>query len=117
MTLSRWPWWWAPVFASGSMTTVPAHSFSAPARAVSIAAMRIMPGVCGVLGSSSPAWTTRTPRDRQSGALTASYLVPHADRRQGVRHAGARDLLGLDREELGDARGDLADADSDARQV
>src|SRR3954468_11486558 len=99
------------------MTTVPAHSFSAPARAVSIAAMRVMPGVCGVFGSSSPAWTTRTPCDRQSGALNASRLVPDADRRQRAGHAGARDLLGLDREQLGDAGRGLADADPDARQV
>src|SRR5918998_2538637 len=66
MTLSTGPWWWAPVFASGSMTTVPAHSFSAPACAVVIAAARLIPGVCGVLGSSSPARTMRTPSRRQS---------------------------------------------------
>ena len=42
-----------PVFASGSMSTVPAHSFSAPARAAVIAAARLIPGVCGVFGSSS----------------------------------------------------------------
>src|SRR4051794_9456186 len=99
------------------MTTVPAHSFSAPARAVSIAAMRVMPGVWGVLGSSSPAWTTRTPWERQSGALNASPLVPDADRRQRARHARPRDLLGPDREQLGNARGGLADADPDAREV
>src|SRR3954471_16143046 len=67
MTLSRSPWWWAPVLASGRITTVPAQSFSAPARAVSIAAARLMPGVCGVFGSSSSACTTRTPLSRQSG--------------------------------------------------
>src|SRR3954466_14767561 len=117
MTLSTGPWWCAPVFASGSMKTVPAPNFSAPARAVSIAAIRVMPGVCGVFGSSSPAWTTRTPCERQSGGLNASRLVPDADRRQCARHARARDLLGLDREQLGDARGGLADADPDARQV
>src|SRR6185436_5112423 len=43
------------------MTTVPAQSFSAPARACVIAAARFIPGVCGVLVSSSPARTTRTP--------------------------------------------------------
>src|SRR5689334_6852633 len=61
MTLSTGPWWWAPVFALGWITTVPAQSFSAPARAAVIAAARFIPGVCGVLMSSSPACTTRTP--------------------------------------------------------
>src|SRR5688572_30599097 len=61
MTLSTGPWWWAPVFALGWMTTVPAQSFSAPARACVIAAARFIPGVCGVLMSSSSECTTRTP--------------------------------------------------------
>src|SRR5690348_15858848 len=61
MTLSTGPWWWAPVFALGWITTVPAQSFSAPARACVIAAARFMPGVCGVVMSSSFACTTRTP--------------------------------------------------------
>src|SRR5712691_6093809 len=65
MTLSTGPWWWAPVFALGWMTTVPAHSFSAPARACVIAAARFMPGVCAVLTSSSFACTTRTPSNFQ----------------------------------------------------
>jgi hypothetical protein len=43
------------------MTTVPAQSFSAPARACVIAAARFMPGVCAVLMSSSFECTTRTP--------------------------------------------------------
>src|SRR5687768_4571759 len=43
------------------MTTVPAQSFSAPARAWVMAAARFMPGVWGVLMSSSLEWTTRTP--------------------------------------------------------
>src|SRR3712207_3455100 len=43
------------------MTTVPAQSFSAQARAFVIAAARFMPGVCGVLMSSSFECTTRTP--------------------------------------------------------
>src|SRR5436190_22317974 len=46
------------------MTTVPAQSFSAPARACVIAAARFMPGVCAVLVSSSFACTTRTPCTR-----------------------------------------------------
>src|SRR5258706_5303047 len=62
MTLSTGPWWWAPVFALGWITTVPAQSFSAPARAFVIAAARLMPGVWGVLMSNSFACTTRTPR-------------------------------------------------------
>ena len=61
MTLSTGPWWCAPVFAFGWITTVPAHSFSAPVRAWVIAAARFIPGVCGVLMSSSFACTTRTP--------------------------------------------------------
>src|SRR5262247_845423 len=61
MTLSTGPWWWAPVFALGWITTVPAQSFSAPARAWVMAAARFMPGVCGVLMSSSFECTTRTP--------------------------------------------------------
>src|SRR4051794_26528522 len=48
------------------MTTVPAQSFSAPARARVMAAIRLIPGVWGVLGSSSSPRTTRTPRSRQS---------------------------------------------------
>jgi hypothetical protein len=37
-------------------------------RPVVIAAARVMPGVCGVFASSSPARTTRTPSRRQSFA-------------------------------------------------
>jgi hypothetical protein len=48
------------------MTTVPAQSFSAPARAVVIAAARFMPVVWGVFVSSSSPRTTRTPFNRQS---------------------------------------------------
>src|SRR3954468_8764653 len=90
MTLSTGPWWWAPVLASGWMTTVPAHSFSAPARAAVIAAARFMPGVCGVLGSSSSAWTTQTPFRRQSMAPVClrGQLEPHV-RRAVVGHAPA----------------------------
>src|ERR1700722_110372 len=40
------------------MTTVPAHNFSAPARAWVMAAARFMPGVWAVLMSSSLARTT-----------------------------------------------------------
>src|SRR5262245_53352266 len=61
ITLSTGPWWCAPVLALGWITTVPAQSFSAPARAWVIAAARFMPGVCAVLMSSSFECTTRTP--------------------------------------------------------
>src|SRR5258708_38895209 len=67
MTLSTGPWWWAPVFALGWMTTVPAQSFSAPARAWVIAAARFMPGVWAVLMSSSFERTTRTPSNFHLG--------------------------------------------------
>jgi hypothetical protein len=53
------------------MSTVPAQSFSAPARAVVMAAARVMPGVCGVSVSSSPDRTTRTPLVRQSMGMDA----------------------------------------------
>src|SRR6267142_6750373 len=69
MTLSTGPWWCAPVFAFGWITTVPAQSFSAPARALVIAAARLMPGVCAVLTSSSFACTTRTPPCFHLGSL------------------------------------------------
>src|SRR4051794_39167716 len=60
------------------MTTVPAHSFSAPARAAVIAAARLMPGVCGVLASSWSSRTTRTPCSRQS--VVAPHALDDADR-------------------------------------
>src|SRR5262252_1124708 len=43
------------------IATVPAHSFCAPTRAALIAALRSMPGVCAVLGSSELPGMTRTP--------------------------------------------------------
>src|SRR3954464_8101153 len=55
--------------------TVPAQSFSAPARAAVIAAARFMPGDCGVFTSSSSACTTRTPRSRQADPAR-SRLMP-----------------------------------------
>src|SRR5690606_28683161 len=85
MMLSRWPWWWAPVLAFGCTLTVPAQSLEAPALAKLIAAARVMPGVCGVLKSSSDALTMRTPWLRQSiwpaasviaASSTPSSLVP-----------------------------------------
>src|ERR1700691_4571827 len=57
------------------MTTVPAHSFSAPARAWVIAAARFMPGVWAVLMSSSLERTTRTPSRRHRVSLRSSMGV------------------------------------------
>ena len=54
---------------SASTTTVPAHSLFAPARAWVIAAARVIPGVCGVLRSSSSDRTTRMPCVFQSGFI------------------------------------------------
>src|SRR5258708_7289436 len=83
MTLSSAPWWWAPVLAPAWMTTVPAHSFSAPTRAKLIAAARLMPGVWAVFGSSSPAGWTGTPRRFQvSPDVMGVSLAPPARRAQ-----------------------------------
>ena len=63
--------------------TVPAHNRLAPVRACVIAAARDMPGVCGVLRSSSPARTIFTPFVFQS--------IPHDNERRDlwrVEHAG-----------------------------
>src|SRR5215470_16429695 len=57
------------------MLTVPAQSFCAPARARSIAALRSMPGVCGVLGSSAWPGMTRTPSCFHFGARSRSELA------------------------------------------
>ena len=59
-------------FRVGWIVTVPAHSFCAPAVAVVIAAARFMPGVCGVLVSSS-----RRVDDPDAVVLPA--FVAHAD--------------------------------------
>src|ERR1700704_1911888 len=78
MTLSSGPWWCAPVFALGWMTTVPAQSFSAPARAWVMAAARFMPGVWAGLMSSSSAVTTRTPSNfhlRFAASLIGSPIL------------------------------------------
>src|SRR6476661_7964933 len=52
------------------MATVPAQSFCAPARAKLIAALRSMPGVCGVLPSSAWPGITRTPSCFQRTAMS-----------------------------------------------
>src|SRR3984885_5345536 len=86
MTLSTGPWWCAPVLAFGWMTTVPAHSFSAPARAWVIAAARFIPGVWAVLMSSSLERTTRTPSSRHRASLRLSMddLSPTCSRKPQV---------------------------------
>src|ERR1700733_14214943 len=52
------------------MATVPAQIFWAPVRALSIAAARVNPEVCGVLVSNSCERTILTPRS-QSGWVSA----------------------------------------------
>ena len=74
--------WNAPVLALGSITTVPAQSFSAPARAWLIAAARSMPGVCGVFGSSSFARATRTPSRRHLDLL--AFCIPLSEQNAGI---------------------------------
>jgi hypothetical protein len=54
------------------MCTVPAQSFCAPVRAKLIAALRFMPGVCAVFGSSWSAGTTRTPSCFQGTLVSPS---------------------------------------------
>src|SRR5688572_9171754 len=56
------------------MVTVPAHSFCAPARAKLIAALRSMPGVCAVLGSSECPGMTRTPSCFHLVSVTGASL-------------------------------------------
>src|ERR1700694_900973 len=73
------------------MTTVPAQSLSAPARAWVMAAARFMPGVCAVLMSSSLEWTTRTPSYFHFG-LEESLIVD--------LHVGARAAAGSRRRVL-----------------
>src|SRR6516162_9572383 len=51
------------------MWTVPAHSFCAPTRANVMAALRSIPGVWGVFGSSSVPGMTRTPSSFQRSSL------------------------------------------------
>src|SRR5690349_3294770 len=76
------------------MTTVPAQSFSAPARACVIAAARFMPGVCGVLMSSSFECTTRTPLNFHfESAIGGRLYTLAATRRQRLVGAGARALV------------------------
>src|SRR5579862_17025 len=76
MTLSRAPWWCAPVLALAWMWTVPAQIFCAPTRAKLIAAARFMPGVCGVLVSSWSPGMTLTPCVFQSIAACRSLISP-----------------------------------------
>src|SRR5437016_10229639 len=71
------------------MTTVPAQSFSAPARALVIAAARFIPGVCAVLTSSSFACTTRTPRCFHFD----SVLMPRTERERSLARRRADDAV------------------------
>src|SRR5882762_5534365 len=68
------------------MITVPAQSFSAPARAFVIAAARFMPGVCAVLISSSFACTTRTPRCFRFDSVSMAVPFAEADKGNSLAH-------------------------------
>src|SRR4051794_8564511 len=57
------------------MWTVPAQIFWAPTRAVLMAALRSMPGVCAVLPSSWLAGMTRTPSCFHFGSLITTSPV------------------------------------------
>src|ERR1700704_4577925 len=96
MTLSTGPWWWAPVFALGWIPTVPAQSFSAPARAWVIAAARFIPGVCAVLMSSSFACTTRTPRCFHFDSLSMCGILAAPDSTCSARPDEGNSLVGLE---------------------
>src|SRR5438105_2062709 len=76
------------------MITVPAQILRAPARARSIAALRSMPGDCGVLGSSECAGITRTPSCFHLGSLVmpASYTFRHPRERGDDRILDRRSL-------------------------
>jgi uncharacterized RmlC-like cupin family protein len=56
------------------MTTVPAQSFSAPARAWVMAAARFIPGVCGVLISS---WGDQLEFIAEAGPGDFIYVPPY----------------------------------------
>src|ERR1700741_1611040 len=82
------------------MATVPAQSFCAPARARLIAALRSMPGVCAVLGSSECPGITRTPSCFHFGSLmVASFDFAKLDglaaRAFAHRGAGVAQAIGL----------------------
>jgi hypothetical protein len=62
------------------MLTVPAQIFCAPTRAALIAALRFIPGVCAVLGSSAWPGITRTPSNFHFGAW-ASWWCGRSDMR------------------------------------
>src|ERR1043166_10183371 len=76
------------------MATVPAHSFCAPARAKLIAALRSMPGVCGVLPSSEEPGITRTPSCFQRGSLMSLPPFRGTGKAFGLL-SGAEQRLGL----------------------
>src|SRR5882672_5482106 len=100
MTLSTGPWWCAPVLALGWITTVPAQSFSAPARAWVIAAARFMPGVCAVLMSSSFERSEEHTSELQSHRDLHSFPT----RRSSDLHRPGPEFLGASAR-VGDRRG------------
>lgn len=60
--------------ASGRTIMVPAHSLFAPVRACVMAAARVIPDVCGVFVSRSPAFKILTPFSFQFMSVTCPYL-------------------------------------------
>src|SRR4051812_10878268 len=81
------------------MLTVPAQSFCAPARARLMAALRSMPGVCAVFGSSEWPGTIRTPSCFHFGSGIARFLMSlpaSCGTREAARlFGGAEQGLGL----------------------
>src|SRR5260221_749644 len=111
MTLSTAPWWCAPVLAFGWITTVPAQSFSAPARACVMAAARFIPGVWAVLTSSSFEWTTRTPSNFHLGLLAmANYSEGHREEQDESHTLDARGAGSLGRRGAGERDRKMRDA-------
>src|SRR4051812_23699526 len=81
------------------MLTVPAQSFCAPARAKLMAALRSMPGVCAVFGSSEWHGITHTPSCFHFGSAISQLLrslSPSGRAREAARlFGGAEQSLGL----------------------
>src|SRR3954466_8948888 len=81
------------------MLTVPAQSFCAPARARLMAALRSMPGVCAVFGSSEWPGTTRTPSCFHFGSAIARFLMslpsPGCARKAAGLFGGTEQSLGF----------------------
>src|SRR6185437_12323888 len=81
------------------MATVPAQIFCAPARARLMAALRSMPGVCAVFGSSEWPGMTRTPSCFHFGSAIAKLPLllpaPRRAREAAGLFGGAEQGLGL----------------------